>query len=49
MAQLRKDNSPDDATDSVRFEHGSEYRWDPSFLEGLRRVLAPIHEERLQF
>ncbi|WP_158698078.1 hypothetical protein [Streptomyces sp. PVA_94-07] len=47
---LRKDNSPpDSAPDAVHVDHGSEYRWGPGFLEGLRSVLAPLYETRLQF
>lgn len=48
--ELRKDNSPpDSAPDAVFFDHGSEYRWGPGFIEGLRVVLAPIYETKLQF
>lgn len=48
--QLRTDNSPpEDASDSLHVEHGSEYRCGPGALEGLRHVLAPIYEEHLRF
>ncbi|MFJ2202399.1 hypothetical protein [Streptomyces violaceusniger] len=50
--QLRKDHSPpDDLPGHVReavLEDHSAHRWGRGFLEGLRRVLAPVYEDRLQ-
>ncbi|GAA3163746.1 hypothetical protein [Streptomyces ramulosus] len=46
---LRKDNSPPEDAPDALYDHGAEYRWGPAFLEGLRAVLAPIYEDRLQF
>ncbi|MFF2411462.1 hypothetical protein [Streptomyces sp. NPDC058092] len=46
--KLRGDNSPPGSTsDAVHIDHGAEHRWGP--LEGLRSVLAPVYENRLQF
>ncbi|MFJ1847102.1 hypothetical protein [Streptomyces sp. NPDC088146] len=46
---LRADNCPpaDDAFSWI--DDPGPRRWGPGYLEGLRLVLAPIHEDRLQF
>jgi hypothetical protein len=46
---LRVDNSPDESlSDAVHIDHGSEYRWGPGVVEGLRGVLAPMYKARLR-
>ncbi|MYZ34339.1 MULTISPECIES: hypothetical protein [unclassified Streptomyces] len=48
--QLRVDNSPpDNASDTVHIDNGTDHRWGPGFIEGLHCVLAPRYKDRLQF
>jgi hypothetical protein len=52
--RLRRDNSPSDDMpermwEAVHIEDSSAYRWGPAYLEGLRRVLAPLYADQLQF
>ncbi|WP_405393463.1 hypothetical protein OG596_38095 (plasmid) [Streptomyces sp. NBC_01102] len=43
------DDLPFHVWEALAVDDHSGHRWGPGFLEGLRRVLAPMYEDRLQF